>query len=166
MPHTGAQDQSRSEHFLQNGGCTVEAQDSGLLDGVVVLIEGEGAGDAIDGAACDGIDDGLLVVVIASSQTGILSSLNAVDNGHGSIVAQRSEAVGVLLAVLSLVCVLKVGVGALCVVCAEVGVLQLGVRCVAFQTIPAVAAQEGNCQTEALSLSQDLTDRMVVSWVL
>ena len=44
MPHTGAQDQSRSEHFLQNGGCTVEAQDSGLLDGVVVLIEGEGAG--------------------------------------------------------------------------------------------------------------------------
>ena len=59
MPHTGAQDQSRSEHFLQNGGCTVEAQDSGLLDGVVVLIEGEGAGDAIDGAACDGIDDGL-----------------------------------------------------------------------------------------------------------
>ena len=68
MPHTGAQDQSRSEHFLQNGGCTVEAQDSGLLDGVVVLIEGEGAGDAIDGAACDSIDDGLLIVVIAGGQ--------------------------------------------------------------------------------------------------
>ena len=79
MPHTGAQDQSRSEHFLQNGGCTVEAQDSGLLDGVVVLIEGEGAGDAIDGAACDGVDDGLLVVVIASSQTGILSSRSLLD---------------------------------------------------------------------------------------
>ena len=64
MPHTGAQNQSRSEHFLQNGGCTVEAQDSGLLDGVVVLIEGEGAGDAIDGAACDSIDDGLLIVCL------------------------------------------------------------------------------------------------------
>ena len=146
MPHTGAQDQSRSEHFLQNGGCTVEAQDSSLLDGVVVLIKGEGAGDAVNGAACDGIDDGLLIVVITSGQAGILSSLNAVNNGHGSIVAQRSEAVGVLLTVLSLVCVLKVGVGALCVVCAEVGVLQLGVRCVAFQTIPAVAAQEGTAR--------------------
>ena len=41
-------------------------------------------------------------------------------------------------------------------------VLQLGVRCVAFQTIPAVAAQEGNCQTDALSLSQDLTDFLIV----
>ena len=133
MPHTGAQDQSRSEHFLQNGGCTVEAQDSGLLDGVVVLIEGEGAGDAIDGAACDSIDDGLLIVVITSGQAGILSSLNAVDNGHGSIVAQRSEAVGVLLTVLSLVGILKVRVGALCVVCAEVGILQLVGSCVAFQ---------------------------------
>ena len=68
MPHTGAQNQSRSEHFLQNGGCTVEAQDSGLLDGVVVLIEGEGAGDAIDGAACDSIDDGLLIVVITAAR--------------------------------------------------------------------------------------------------
>ena len=128
----------------------------------MVLIKGEGAGDAINGAACDSIDDGLLIVVITSGQAGILSSLNAVDNGHGSIVAQRSEAVGILLAVLSLVGVLKVGVGALCVVCAEVGVLQLGVRCVAFQTIPAVAAQEGNCQTDALSLSQDLTDFLIV----
>ena len=63
MPHTGAQDQSRSEHFLQNGGCTVEAQDSGLLDGVVVLVEGKGAGDALDGAAGNGIDDGLLLLV-------------------------------------------------------------------------------------------------------
>ena len=109
----------------------------------MVLIEGEGAGDAIDGAACDSIDDGLLIVVITGGQTGILSSLNAIDDGHGSIVAQRSEAVGVLLTVLSLVGILKVGVGALCVVCAEVGILQLVGSCVAFQTIPAVAAQEG-----------------------
>ena len=40
----------RSEHFLQHGGCAVEAQDRGLLDGVVVLVEGKGAGDALDGA--------------------------------------------------------------------------------------------------------------------
>ena len=90
-----------------------------------MLVEGEGADDAVDGAGGNGIDDSLLVIVGASLETGILSSLQAVDDGLCCIVAQRREAVGVLLTVLCLVGILKLGVGALCVVRAEVSVLQL-----------------------------------------
>ena len=114
-----------SEHFLQHRLAVHIGQDSSLLDGVVMLVEGEGAGDAVDGAGGNGIDDSLLVIVGASLETGILSSLQAVDDGLCCIVAQRREAVGVLLTVLCLVGILKLGVGALCVVGAEVSVLQL-----------------------------------------
>lgn len=68
-----------------------------------MLVEGECAGDAVDGAGGNGIDDSLLVIVGASLETGILSSLQAVDDGLCCIVAQRREAVGVLLTVLCLV---------------------------------------------------------------
>ena len=121
-----------------------------------MLVEGKGAGDAVDSAGGNGIDDSLLVIVGASLETGILSSLQAVDDGLCCIVAQRREAIGVLLTVLCLVGILKLGVGTLCVVSAEVSVLQLIVGGVAFQTIPAVAAQERNGQADALSLRQDL----------
>ena len=44
-----------------------------------MLVEGKGAGDAVDGAGGNGIDDSLLVIVGASLETGILSSLQAVE---------------------------------------------------------------------------------------
>ena len=125
-------------------------------------IESEGAGDAVDGAGSDGVDDGLLVLVGTGLQASVLSSLQTVDHGHRGIVAQRCEAVGVILAVLLLISALELGAGALCVVGAEVSVLQLVGGGVAFQTIPAVAAQEGNGQADALGLSQDLAHILIV----
>ena len=128
----------------------------------MVLVEGKGAGDALDGAAGNGIDDGLLVLVGAGLEALLLGSLNAVHDGHGSIIAQGCKAVGVGLTVLGLVGILKRGAGALGVAGAEVGVLQLVGGGVALQTIPAVAAEEGNGQADALSLSQDLTHFLIV----
>ena len=40
-----------SEHFLQLGLAVHIGQDSSALDGVVVFVEGKGAGDALNGAA-------------------------------------------------------------------------------------------------------------------
>ena len=106
---------SSLEHLFQNRRAIDIGQDRGALDGVVVLIKGKGTGDALDGAILDAIDHSLLVLIGACFQTSVLRSLNAVAQGNGRIVAQRREAVGVVLAVLLLVRVLKVGVGALCV---------------------------------------------------
>ena len=128
----------------------------------MVLVEGKGAGDALNGAAGNGVDDSLLVLVRAGLEASILRSLDAVHHGHGGIVAQGGKAVGVSLAVLSLVGILKCGTGALGVAGAEVGILQLVGGGVAFQTIPAVAAQEGNGQAYALGLSQDLAHFLIV----
>ena len=105
-----------SEHFLQFGLAVHIGQDRSLLDGIVVLIKGKGAGDALDGAGGNGIVDSLLVLIGTGLQAGILSSLHAVNHGLGGIVAQRSKAVGVILAVLGLVGILELGAGALCVV--------------------------------------------------
>ena len=44
--------QLESEHFLQHRLAVHIGQDSSLLDGVVMLVEGEGAGDAVDAAGC------------------------------------------------------------------------------------------------------------------
>ena len=147
-----------SEHFLQLGLAVHIGQDGSALDGVVVLVEGKGAGDALNGAAGNGVDDSLLVLVRAGLEALLLGCLDAVHHGHGGIVAQGSKAVGVSLAVFGFVGVLKCGTGALGVAGAEVGILQLVGGGVALQAIPAVAAQEGNGQADALSLSQDLTD--------
>ena len=67
-----------SEHFLQFRLTIHIGQDRSLLDGVVVLVEGEGAGDAVDGAGSDGVNDSLLVLVAACFQAGVLRSLQAV----------------------------------------------------------------------------------------
>ena len=143
-------EQRGSEHFLQLGLAVHVGQDGSALDGVVVLVEGKGAGDALDGAAGNGIDDGLLVLVGAGLEALLLGSLDAVHDGHGSIVAQGCKAVGVGLAVLGLVGILKRGAGTLSVAGAEVGVFQLVGGGVALQTIPAVAAEERNGQANAL----------------
>ena len=127
-----------------------------------MLVEGKGTGDALDGAAGNGVDDGLLVLVGTCLQASILRCLDAVHHGHGSIVTQGSKAVGVSLAVLGLVGVLKLGAGALGVAGAEVGVLQLVSGGVALQTVPTVAAQEGNGEAHALSLGQDLAHVLIV----
>ena len=71
-------EQRGSEHFLQLGLAVHVGQDGSALDGVVVLVEGKGAGDALDGAAGNGIDDGLLVLVGAGLETLLLSCLDAV----------------------------------------------------------------------------------------
>ena len=63
-----------SEHFLQFGLAVHVGQDRSLLDGIVVLIKGKGAGDALDGAGGNGIDDSLLVLIGTGLQTGILST--------------------------------------------------------------------------------------------
>ena len=151
-----------SEHFLQFGLAVHIGQDGGALNGVVVLVEGKGTGDALDGAAGNGVDDGLLVLVGTCLQASILRCLDAVDHGHGSIVTQGSKAVGVSLAVLGLVGVLKLGAGALSVAGAEVGILQLVSGGVALQAVPAVAAQEGNGEAHALGLGQDLAHILIV----
>ena len=155
-------EQRGSEHFLQLGLAVHVGQDGSALDGVVVLVEGKGAGDALDGAAGNGIDDGLLVLVRAGLEALLLGSLDAVHDGHGGIVAQRCKAVGVSFAVLGLVGILKRGAGALSVAGAEVGVLQLVGGGVALQTIPAIAAEEGNGQADALGLRKDLTHFLIV----
>mgnify|MGYP006977632048 FL=1 len=81
-----------SEHFLQHRLAVHIGQDSSLLDGVVMLVEGKGAGDAVDGAGGNGIDDSLLVIVGASLETGILSSLQAVDDGLCCCLLYTSDA--------------------------------------------------------------------------
>ncbi len=150
MPHTGAQDQSRSEHFLQNGVAPSKHRIAVCLTGLWFM----------PSTACDSIDD-VLIVVIASSQTGILSSLNAVDNGHGSIVAQRSEAVGVLHRTQP------------CRRSQSRGWIPLrslrrsrhpsaGRQLRSLPDHPSRRRPGRNCQTDALSLSQDLTDFLIV----
>ena len=57
-----------SEHFLQFGLAIHIGQDRSLLDGVVVLVEGECAGDAVDGAGSD-----LSAVFVGSGERDVIA---------------------------------------------------------------------------------------------
>ena len=96
----------------KDGLAVFKGQDGGSLDGVVVVVEGEGAGHALKAAVLDTVDDSLLVLVGARLEARSLGSLQAAADGQGRVVAQRREAVGVGLAVLGLVGALKLGGGA------------------------------------------------------
>src|SRR5699024_568503 len=98
----------------------------------------------------------------AGFQPGLLGGLQAVADGHGRVVAQGRKAVGVALAVLGLISALEVGVGAGGVVGAEVAAVQLLGGGVLGDAVPAVAAQEGDGQADALGLGQDLAHVLVV----
>ena len=88
-----------SEHFLQFGLAVHIGQDRSLLDGVVVLVEGKGAGDALNGAAGNGVDDGLLVLVRASLET--LLVLDAITGQNAISQAKEfckaADATGIIL---------------------------------------------------------------------
>ena len=149
-----------SEHFLQFGLAVHIGQDRSLLDGIVVLIKGKGAGDAsMVPEAMASLTACLYSSVPASSRHP--QHLHTVNHGLGGIVAQRSKAVGVILAVLCLVGILKLGLEPLRSL-RRSSCPSAGRSGIALQAIPAVAAQEGNIQADALSLRQDLAHLLVV----
>src|SRR5699024_5664095 len=162
VAHAGAQPAGGLVLLDEDGLAVLEGQDGGSLDGVVVVVKGEAASDALKAAVLDAVDDGLLVLVGTGLQAGLLGGLQAAADGQSGVVAQGREAVGVGLAVLGLVSALKVGVGAGGVVGAEVAAVQLLCSGVLGDAVPAVAAQEGDVQAHVGGLGQDLAHVLVV----
>lgn len=82
------------------------------LMGIVVRIEGVGAGDALRAVVGgQSVNDGLFILVGTGGEAGVLSGLQGIAHQHGGVIGQRGKHVGHRLAIGGLVVGLELSHG-------------------------------------------------------